>query len=345
MTLRVGLMGFGRIGRNVFRAIYSREDMEIVAINEIADTASMEYLLRFDSLRGPFNEPVRVVDEALYAKGRQIPIMHHREPGEIPWFDYGVDVVVEATGRYRTREHLQRHLDQGADRVVLTVPPGDEIDHLHIRGVTAEAVDRKHRLISCGSSTANCTAIMVKVLDDAFGVEEGSFTSVHAYTHEQSLTDVPNNEDFRRSRAAVENIVPLASWTDQAVMQLFPHLDGRFCGGKLNVPVPSVSCVDLTVTLNKAVDLSEINEVFRSAAWTTLEEILDFTDQPIVSSDIEGSRFSCTFDSLATMIVDGNLVKCLGWYDQGGGLSYRIVELLAHLGPASATGGDRRRSR
>ena len=337
-------MGFGRIGRNVFRAIYSRDDMEIVAINEIADTASMEYLLRFDSLRGPFDEPVRVVDEVLYAKGRQIPIMHHLEPGEIPWFDFGVDVVVEATGRYRTREHLQRHLDQGADRVVLTVPPGDEIDHLHIRGVTAEPVDRKHRLISCGSSTANCTAVMIRVINDAFGVEEGSFTSVHAYTHEQSLTDVPNSEDFRRSRAAVENIVPLGSWTDQAVMRLFPHLDGRFAGCKLNVPVPSVSCVDLTVTLKKQAEIHEINEIFRSAASTTLEEVLDFTEQPIVSSDIEGSQFSCTFDSLATMIVDGQLLKCLGWYDQGGGLSYRIVELLGNLGPVKTSRDDRRRS-
>ncbi len=340
MAVRIGLMGFGRLGRNIFRAIYPRDDIEIVALNELADSRSMEYLLRYDSLRGTFDEPVRVIDDSLYAKGRQIPVLHHREPGEIPWFEYGADVVIEATGRYRRRGELQRHLDQGADRVILTTPPEDELDAIHIRGVTPEPLDRRHRIISCGSSTANCTAILVKVLNDAFGVVEGSFTSVHAYTNEQSLSDVPA-ADLRSSRAAMANIVPMASWTPEAIARIFPHLEGAFTGVKLNVPVPGVSCVDLTVALSRSVDAVEVNEVFHSAAASSLRDVLDFTEQPIVSSDVGDNPMSCVFDSLATMVVGGDLVKVLGWYAQGGGLAHRIVEAAAQLGP-QGTRGDRR---
>lgn len=335
MTVRIGLMGFGRLGRNVFRIVYARDDVEIVAINELADSRSMEYLLRHDSLHGTFDEPVRIIDDALYAKGRRIPVLHHKEPGEIPWYEYGADVVIEATGRYRKRAELQRHLDQGADRVILTTPPGDEIDVIHIRGVSPGPLDRKHRIISCGSSTANCTAVLVKVLQDAFGVVEGSFTSVHAYTNEQSLTDVPAAE-IRSSRAAMQNIVPMTSWTPDAIALIFPHLAGRFAGSKLNVPVSGVSCIDLTATLARKVEVTAVNEVFRSAAASVLRGVLDFTEQPIVSSDVIDSPKSCVFDSLATMLVGGDLVKVLGWYAQGGGLAHRIVEEAAALGPRAA---------
>ena len=344
MSVRVGLMGFGRIGRNVFRAVYGRDDIEIVAINEIADIHAMEYLLRFDSLRGRFEQPIRILDDALYAGGKQIQVLHHREPGEIPWYEHGVDVVVEATGKYRARHELQKHLDQGADRVILSTPPTDDIDHLHIRGVTTDEIDRSNRIISCGSSTANATALMVKVLDDAFGIEEGSFTSVHAYTADQSLTDVPSPGDLRRSRAAMQNIVPQTTWTDEAIEQLFPHLAGRFKGMKLNVPVPGVSCTDLTVQMKKPVEATVINEVFRSAADSVHAPYLAFTDQPIVSSDIGDHPASCVFDSLATLVTDGVLLKVLGWYEQGGGLSHRIVELIAQLGPKSPVGGERKNS-
>ena len=342
MSIRVGLMGFGRIGRNVFRAIYGRDDIEIVAINELADVESMVYLLRFDSLRGPSEEPIRILDDAIYAKGRQIPVMHHLEPGQIPWYEYGVDVVVEATGKYRARNDLEKHLEQGADRVILTTPPTDDVDHLHIRGVTPDEVDRSNRIISCGSSTANATALLVKVIDDTFGVEEGSFTSVHAYTADQSLTDVPTSGDLRRSRAAMQNIVPQTTWTDEAIEELFPHLRGRFKGLKLNVPVPGVSCSDLTVQTKKTVTAGEVNEVFRSAADSIHDGILSFTDQPIVSSDIAGSSASCVFDSLATLVTDDILLKVIGWYEQGGGLSHRIVELATRLGPKASSGGERK---
>jgi glyceraldehyde 3-phosphate dehydrogenase len=322
MSVRVGLMGFGRIGRNIFRAIHGREDIEIVVINELADIDSMEYLLRFDSLRGSFEEPIRVHDGALYARGRQIPVLHHREPGEIPWYDHGVDIVVEATGKYRSRADLQKHL--------------------HLSGVTTGEIDRSHRIISVGSSTANSTAIMIKVLEDAFGVEEGSFTSIHAYTSDQSLTDVPATGDLRRSRAAMQNIVPQTTWTDEAVADLFPHLRGKFTGMKLNVPVAEVSCTDLTVQMKRKVTAGEVNAVFRSAAESHLAGVLDYTDQPIVSSDMKGNPASCLFDSLATLVTDDVLLKVIGWYEQGGGISNRIVDLIAEVGPRGARTGERR---
>ena len=328
MSVRVAINGFGRIGRNVFRSIYPRNDVQVIAINDIATPQAMEYLLRFDSLRGTFQEPVRYLDGYLYAKGRRIPVLHGKEPGDVPWYDYGADVVVEATGRYRKRAELQRHLDAGADRVVLTVPPADEIDAVHLVGISAP-LERSHRIISCGTSTANCAAAMIKVLDQAFGVDTGFFTSVHAYTTEQSLIDTPSPIDLRLSRAAVENIVPVRSWTKHAIEREFPHLAGRFDGHKVNVPVPDVSCVDLVTTHEQDIDAVEVREVFRSAAASTLAGVLRYVEEPIVSSDIVDSVSSCCFDSLATMVVGGKMVKTLGWYAQAGGLSERIVEVIA----------------
>lgn len=328
MTIRVAIMGFGRIGRNIFRAIYPRDDIQLVAINDIAPPEALEYLLRFDTLQGRFSDPVRIIDGQLYTQGRAIPILQYREPGQIPWYDYGADVVIEATGQYRTRPDLQKHLDMGADRVILTVPPRDDIDLVYIRGITPEPIDRAARILSAGSSTGNCTAAMVKVLHNAFGVESGCFTSIHAYTTEQNLIDAPSPVDLRLSRAATENIVPVESWTGELVTQLFPALEGKFSGHKLNVPVPDVSCVDLVSTLSRDVTLREVNEVFRSAASSSMQGVVAYQSEPIVSSDAVGFTESCVYDSLATMIVGDNMIKTLGWYDQGGGLAHRIVDLI-----------------
>jgi glyceraldehyde 3-phosphate dehydrogenase len=319
------------MGRNIFRLIYRRNDMEVVAINELADSKALAYLLRFDSLHGRFEEPVELQGQTLYAKGKKIPVLNQKEPGDVPWFDYGVDVVVDATGRYRTRAELQRHLDAGADRVVITTPPLDEIDKIYFHGVEREPISRRHRIISCGSSTSGATMLMLKVLDDAFGVDSAFFTSVHAYTNEQNLIDVPSSVDLRLSRAAVENIVPVSSWTVKGVPLVFPHLHGRFGGRKLNVPVPDVSCVDLVSTLKTRAGIEDVNAVFSSAANSTMKGFLEFTDDPIVSSDVAASSASCTLDSLQTMQVDGAMIKTLGWYEQGGGQSHRIVDLIAGL--------------
>ena len=332
MTTRVAIMGFGRMGRNVFRLIYAREDIEVVAISDIAASEAIEYLLRHDTLHGAFPEPVRVVDNFLYAKGHRIPILHIAEPDKVPWFEFGVDIVIEATGRYRHRDELAKHLERGADRVILTTPPQDALDATYLAGITPGPVARDARLISCGSSTAHCTALMLKVLDDAFGVTGGYFTSVHAYTTEQSLIDTPAH-DLRLSRAAVENIVPTTSWTAEAIGELFPHLAGKFSGAKLHVPVPDVSCVDLVATVTEGVEVTAeaIREVFRSASNSRYEGLLEFVADPIVSSDVAGSKASCVFDSLATMEIDNTMVKVIGWYEQGGGLAARIVEMIEQL--------------
>ncbi len=337
MGIRIAIMGFGRMGRNIFRLLYPRDDIEVVAIDDIAAPEAMEYLLRYDSRLGPLEDPVELTDGYLYVKGRRIKIMHQAEPGEIPWYDLGVDVVVEATGRYRGREDLQKHLEAGASRVVLTTPPRDDIDCLQISGVSEGAIAREHRLISCGSSTSNCLAVMLKTLDDAFGVEEGCFTAVHAYTAEQSLIDVPSSINLRLSRAAVENIVPVHSWAAQGIQRLFPKLEGKFTGRKLNVPVPDVSCVDLVTTLSETVKPEEVNAVFRSAAGSGMKHYLQISDDPIVSSDVVGSSASCVFDSLTTMVVEDRMVKTLGWYEQGGGLAHRIVEVIGQLAPTEVT--------
>ena len=338
MTIRVAIMGFGRMGRNLFRAVRSDPTIDVVAINDTADPDALEYLLRFDSLHGPFGEPVRVLDGYLYVGGRRIPVLHEAEPGTVSWSDYGVDVVVEATGRYRTRAELERHLEAGASRVLLTTPPKDELDIVYMRGVSPGLLAPEHRLISCGTSTSNCVAVMLKTLDDAFGVADGFFTSVHAYTTEQSLIDAPigthrENVNLRLSRAAVENIVPVNSWTEEVIPRIFPHLEGHFGGCKLNVPVPDASCVDLVTTLRTDVEPREVNEVFRSASGSVLRGILDYTEEPIVSSDVADSPASCTFDSQATMSVQGKMVKTLGWYAQGGSLAHRLVEVLHQLAP------------
>jgi glyceraldehyde 3-phosphate dehydrogenase len=335
MPIRAAIMGFGRMGRNLFRSVHADPSIEVVAINDIAAPEAIEYLLQHDSLYGRFEEPVRVMEGYLYAGGRRIKVLHEAQPGRVPWYDYGVDVVIEATGRYRTRAELEPHLAQGADRVLMTTPPRGEIDCLHICGVTQGPIDREHRLISCGSSTANCVAVMLKTLDDAFGVEEAFFTSIHAYTTEQSLIDTPSPVNLRLSRAAMENIVPVDSWTETGMQQIFPTLEGRFAGCKLNVPVPDSSCVDLVSTLRADAKPEEINQVFRSVSSSTQRGIVDFTEAPIVSSDVKDSTASCTFDSQATMVVDDRMVKTLGWYAQGRGLVARLVEVLRQLAPES----------
>ncbi len=338
MSLRVAIMGFGRMGRNIFRCLYERDDIQVVAINDIAPKDSIEYLLRYDSLQGKFPEAIQVDDNYLYAGGRRIHLLSEKEPGQSPWYDYGVDIVIEATGQYRDRASMQRHLDAGADRVILTSPPTDEIDSVYIHGLSQDPLSREHRLISCASSTANCAALMLKLLDDNFKVQSAFFTSVHAYTTEQSLIDSPHNS-LRLSRAAVENIVPSDSWTAAHLSDSFPHLQGNIGGTKVNVPVADVSCIDLVCELGMEVEPTEITHVFNSAANSTMKHFLTTTNQPIVSSDVCGSKASCMYDSLATTVCESNLVKCLGWYEQGGGLSYRVLDTLLQLMPGVQQGG------
>ena len=339
MAIRIGIMGFGRIGRNVFRILYPRDDIEIVAIVDIADPKGLEYLLKFDTVHGRFLEPVRVVDGNMYIKGRQIRMLQRNSPGDVDWGAMGVDIVIEATGQYRYREQLQKHLDSGAKHVILTVPPRDEIDALVVMGVNDDVLTPETRIVSNASCTANALAPVIKILDEAFGIRKGFMTTVHAYTNDQRLADVPHSE-LRRSRAAAENIIPTTTFSPQMVERILPEMKGRLSGMAMNVPVPDGSVVDLVTIMERDVTREEVNEVVRSAAATHLKNIVEFTESPVVSSDIIGNPHSAIFDGLATVVLKGSMLKTLTWYDNGWGYATRVVELVERLAAFSSAAED-----
>jgi glyceraldehyde 3-phosphate dehydrogenase len=321
-------MGFGRIGRNLFRILYQSEDIKLTAISDIADHKALEYLLRFDTIFGQFPDEVSIKEDNLYVAGRQIPMLAEQEPGDVPWGDLGVDVVIEATAHKWSRTQLEKHLERGAKRVILCAPPQDPPDITVVMGVNDDRLKSEHRIISNGSCTAHCAAPIVKILLEAFGIRRSFLSTVHAYTNQQRLADVPA-EDKRRGRAAAENIIP--QQTDAALMvsALIPEVEGRISGGSMNVPVPNGSVVDLVCWHDKPVTTTAINEVVRTAASTDKwREIIDYEDEPIVSSDIIRSPYSATFDSLATMVMGDHVSKTLAWYDNGWGYAHRVVDLI-----------------
>jgi glyceraldehyde 3-phosphate dehydrogenase len=330
MTTRIGIMGFGRIGRNVFRIVHGRSDVEVAAIVDIAEPQALEYLLRFDTVHGRFEDPVWIKGDSLYARGRAIKLLQAKAPGDVDWESLGVDIVVEATGQYRTRAILQKHLDRGAKGVVLTVPPRDELDALVVMGVNDHVLGTKTRIVSNASCTANALAPICKILDDAFGIELGFMTTVHAYTNDQRLADVPHTQ-MRRSRAAAENIIPTETHSPQVVQSILPQLAGKLDGMALNVPVPDGSNVDLVTLMKRPVTAEEVNEIVKSASMTTFEGIVEYTDQPIVSSDVVGNDHSAVFDGLSTFVLGGNMLKTITWYDNGWGYAMRVVELIGRL--------------
>ena len=330
MAIRIGLMGFGRIGRNIFRLVYDRDDIEVAAIADIADPQSLAYLLSFDTVHGRFPEPVTVKGEYMYVRGRQIRMLTKREPGEVPWGELDICIVVECTGKYRYRAQLEKHLAAGAKRVILTVPPRDAIDATIVMGVNDQTLDASHRIVSNASSTANAVAPIVKILHEAFGVERAMLTTVHAYTNDQRLADVPHTE-LRRSRAAAENIIPTVTYAPHVITTMLTELDGRLDGMAMNVPVADGSVADLVLLMSRAVTAEEINEIVKSAAARRYRPIVDYTEQPIVSSDVIGSPYSATFDGLSTQVVGKNLVKALVWFDNGWGYANRVVELMVRM--------------
>ncbi len=328
MITRIGIMGFGRIGRNVFRILHARDDIQVAAIVDIAEPEALEYLLKFDTVHGRFPDPISVTGDSLYAKGRRIRLLQRRAPGDVDWQAMGVEIVVEATGRYRTREALQKHVEAGARRVVLTVPPRDEIDALVVMGVNDHVLTPEHRIISNASCTANALAPICKVLHEEIGIERGFLTTVHAYTNDQRLADVPHSE-LRRSRAAAENIIPTDTWSPRAVGRVLPALAGRLDGMALCVPVADGSCVDLVTLMSRPVEATEVNALVRSAAQSTMREVIEYTEEPIVSSDVIGN--SQVFDGLSTQVLGGNMLKTVTWYDNGWGYATRVVELVGRL--------------
>ena len=333
MAIKVAINGYGRIGRNILRALYEsgRKDVQVVAVNDLGDVATMAHLLKYDSVMGTLDAEVAVVDGGISVDGKTLKVLSERDPAALPWGDLGVDVVVESTGFFNDRDKASAHLDAGAPRVVVSAP-ATNADATFVVGVNDDTYDADaHKVVSNASCTTNCFVPMIKVLDDAFGVERGLMTTVHAYTGDQSLVDGPHS-DLRRARSAAINIIPSSTGAARATGLVLESMQGRLDGTSLRVPVPDGSITDFVGILNKEASVDEVNAAFKAAASSgPLSKVLKYSDEPIVSSDIVGTPWSCTFDSKLTMVT-GNLVKILGWYDNEWGYSNRLVDLVKIVG-------------
>ncbi|MCH2447245.1 MAG: type I glyceraldehyde-3-phosphate dehydrogenase [Candidatus Marinimicrobia bacterium] len=326
--MRVAINGFGRIGRSVFRILNERSDVEVVAINDLSEREALIYLLKYDTVMGRFHDKAELTDDILKTSNHTVTLLSGADPAQLPWDDMGVDIVVEATGVFRQKEQLESHLSAGASRVVLTVPAKDEIDYTVVIGVNDDDLKPEHKIISNASCTTNCLAPMAKILNDAFGIETGVINTIHAYTNDQRLADVPH-KDWRRSRAAAENVIPTTTGAARAVGKVLPELNGKLDGIAMRVPVPDGSVVDLVVRLNQDVTEERVKEAVRAASETDkLAPILEYQEEPIVSTDIIGNSHSSIFDAPFTQVIDGSLVKTLNWYDNEWGYSNRIVDLM-----------------
>jgi glyceraldehyde 3-phosphate dehydrogenase len=327
--MKVAINGFGRIGRAVYRIIAEQPDsgIEIVAVNDLTDDDTLAHLLKYDTVFGRFPGEVVVGDGVMTAGGHTVKMFEERDPASLPWEELGVDVVVESTGVFRTREALNKHLDAGAKRIILTVPSKDPIDATVVLGVNDDDLTPDSKIVSNASCTTNCLAPIAKVLDDAFGIESGIMTTVHAYTNDQRVADTPHS-DLRRARHAAENIIPTSTGAAKAIGSVLPSLDGKLDGMAMRVPVPDGSIVDLVVELSRDVTVEEVNAAMKAAADGEMKGILEYTDEPIVSSDIVGNPASSIFDSGLTKVINGKMVKVVSWYDNEWGYSSRVVDLL-----------------
>ncbi|HEY9421324.1 MAG TPA: glyceraldehyde 3-phosphate dehydrogenase NAD-binding domain-containing protein [Thermoanaerobaculia bacterium] len=330
MPTGIGLMGLGRIGRNIFRILYKNEDLRLKAVSDVADPAALAYLLRFDTILGRFPDEVSARDGHLYVAGRQVKMITEEKGAQTtpPWGDLGVDVVIEATSKYRTRAEAERHLAAGAKRVILCSPPAEPADVTIVQGVNEEQLRPEHRIVSNSSSTAHAAGPVLEILNDAFGIERAFLTTVHAFTNQQRLADVPA-DDPRRGRAAGENIIPQETSSAELLVELEPRFQGKLSAHSINVPVANGSVVDLVCWHERPVTVEAVNEVVRTAAATErFKEVVYYEDDPIVSSDILLTPYSGVYDSLATMVLGSNVSKTLTWFDNGWGYAHRIVDLL-----------------
>ncbi len=329
--MKIAINGFGRIGRSVFRILDEVEGIEVVAINDLFDNDALRYLLSYDTVMGPFGKSLKSEDDHFVTQNTRSKMLNERNPAALPWAELGVDAVVEATGVFRKREQLEQHLEAGAGRVVLTVPAKDPIDYTVVLGVNEDGLNEGHRIISAASCTTNCLAPMARVLDESFGIEEGVINTVHAYTNDQRLADVPHT-DWRRSRAAAENIIPTSTGAAKAVGEVLPQLKGKLHGIAARVPVPDGSVVDLFVKLGKRVTVDDVNAVVRAASESQrLSGILQYSDLPIVSTDIIGNSHSSIYDAGFTGVTADRYLRVLNWYDNEWGYSCRVCDLLAHI--------------
>jgi glyceraldehyde 3-phosphate dehydrogenase len=326
--MRIAINGFGRIGRSVFRILNPMEGVDVVAINDLAKNDALAYLLKYDTVMGPFPGVIEVKGDTMHTRHQVVKMTEFADPAELPWQELGVDYVVEATGIFRKRSELTRHLESGAKKVILTVPSKDEIDCTVVLGVNDGDLLPEHQIVSNASCTTNCLAPVAKVLHENFGIVSGVMTTVHAYTNDQRLADVPHS-DWRRSRAAAENIIPTTTGAAKAVGKVLPALEGKLDGMAMRVPIPDGSIVDLVTTLERDTNAQQINDALREAALgEALKGVLWYSEAPIVSSDIVGDPHSCIFDAPFTKVVNGHFAKTLSWYDNEWGYSNRVVDLL-----------------
>lgn len=330
MAVKVAINGFGRIGRLVFRAALKRDDMEIVAINDLTDAKTLAHLLKYDSVHGILDATVDAKDGAIVVDGKEIKVLSERDPAQLPWGDLGVEYVVESTGRFRKRVDAAKHIEAGAKKVVISAPAGDA-DLTIVMGVNEKQYDAaKHDVVSNASCTTNCLAPFAKVLQENFGIKRGLMTTVHSYTNDQQILDLPH-KDLRRARAAGESIIPTTTGAAAAVGLVLPELNGKLNGFAMRVPTPNVSVVDLVAELEKDTTVEEVNAALKAAAEGELKGILGYSEEPLVSKDYNGNSNSSIIDALSTMIIGDNLVKVVSWYDNEWGYSERCVDLIAHM--------------
>lgn len=330
MATKVGINGFGRIGRNVFRAALKNPAIDIVAVNDLTDAKTLAHLLKYDSVHGILDDEVKAEGSNIIVNGKAIKVLAEREPANLPWKDLGVEVVVESTGRFTDREKAAAHLQAGAKKVIISAPAKNE-DITIVMGVNQDKYDaRNHHVISNASCTTNCLAPFAKVLNDKFGIKRGLMTTVHAYTNDQQILDLPH-KDLRRARAAGMSIIPTSTGAAKAVALVLPELKGKLNGFAMRVPTPNVSVVDLVAELEKNVTADEINAALKEAAQGELKGIMAFSDEPLVSKDYNGNPHSSIVDGLSTMVIEGSLVKVVSWYDNEWGYSNRVVDLISYI--------------
>lgn len=330
MSVKVGINGFGRIGRIVFRAALNNPNVEIVAINDLTDAKMLAHLLKYDSVHGILNEEVTVEGDSIVVAGQKIKVIAERDPAQIPWAELGAEVVIESTGRFTKREDAAKHLQGGAKKVIISAPATDE-DITIVMGVNQEKYDAsKHDVISNASCTTNCLAPFAKVLNEKFGIKRGMMTTVHSYTNDQQILDLPH-KDYRRARAAAESMIPTTTGAAKAVALVLPELKGKLNGMAMRVPTPNVSVVDLVAELEKDVTAEEVNAALKAAAEGELKGILEYSELPLVSKDYNGNTHSSAIDALSTMVMEGNMVKVLSWYDNETGYSNRVVDLVEYI--------------
>ncbi len=330
MATKIGINGFGRIGRNVYKLLLQENELDVVAVNDLTDAKTLAHLLKYDSVSGVFDGTVKAEDGAIVVNGERVRVLSEKNPAQLPWKDMGVELVLESTGVFRQKQQCMMHVEAGAKKVLLSVPPKDEVDAVIVMGVNDDTLKDDDKVVSNASCTTNCLAPVAKVLHEAFGIKRGLMTTTHAYTNDQRVLDMPHS-DLRRARAAANAIIPTTTGAARAVGKVLPALNGKLDGMAMRVPVIDGSVVDLVADLEKDATADDVNTAMKEAAAGDLKGILEYCEDPIVSCDVIGNPVSSIFDALSTAVIDGNMVKVISWYDNEWGYSNRCIDLFKKM--------------